>query len=264
MYNALGLRGLTIPLTSRYSSSQIPPYIGLGCRERDEPGFMPPVLYMCLAKLMRNRDRSDNVMIFDRDVHMAAKVAALDDPPQVCSLQLTKQRQSDWARSCHHEVTQRVQAGVDQTRFAQCELWIQFGMPLWVEDENVGYAGLEVSTAKEASQHAQAEVADVDLEDPDDDDKEQVLTGSDRRSPRKSTQVRAFQAGDAEDEELDASQEPEQQKPKTKAAAEPKQTTLTQPQGVKRTLSLPDPGTAVGSTSRGKMLAVGLKKKKKP
>ena len=38
-------------------------------------------------------------MIFDRDVHMAAKVAALDDPPQVCSLQLTKQKWSDWARS---------------------------------------------------------------------------------------------------------------------------------------------------------------------
>ena len=35
------------------------------------------------------------------------------------------------------------------------------------------------------------------------------------------------------------------------------------PQGVKRTLSLPDPGTAVGSTSRSKMLAAGLKKKKK-
>ena len=81
-----------MPLTSRYSSSQIPPYSGLGRRKRDEPGLMPLVLYTWLATLMRNRDRSDNVMIFDRDVHMAAKVAALDDPPQVCSLQLTKQK----------------------------------------------------------------------------------------------------------------------------------------------------------------------------
>ena len=63
------------------------------------------VLYTWLAMLMRNRDCSDNVMIFDRDVHMAGKLAALDDPPQVCSLQMTKQKRSAWARSYHHEVT---------------------------------------------------------------------------------------------------------------------------------------------------------------
>ena len=79
-------------LTSRYSSSHIPPCIGLGRRDRDEPGFMPLVLYAWLATLMRNRDRSDNIMIFDRDVHMAAKMAALDDPRQFCSLQLTKEK----------------------------------------------------------------------------------------------------------------------------------------------------------------------------
>ena len=45
MYNAYGLRGLAMPLPSRYSSLQIPPYIGLGRRELDEPGFMPLVLY---------------------------------------------------------------------------------------------------------------------------------------------------------------------------------------------------------------------------
>ena len=168
-------------------------------------------------------------MIFDRGVHMAAKVAALDGPPQVCSLQLTKQKRSDWARSYHHEVTQRVQARVDQTRLAQCELWIQFGMPMWVEDENVGYARLEVSAAEEASQHAHAEIADEDLEDPEDDDEDPVLPRSDRRSPRKSTQVRAFQAADADEEEPEASQAPKPKKPKTKAAAEPKQMTLTQP-----------------------------------
>ena len=84
---------------------------------------------------------------------MAGKVAALDDPPQVCSLQLTKQTPSDWAPSYHHEVTQRVQARMDQTRLAQCELSIQFGMPMWVEDEHVGYARVEVSTADEPSQH---------------------------------------------------------------------------------------------------------------
>ena len=74
-------------MTSRNSSLLIPPYIGLGSRERDEPGFMPLVPYTCLATLMRNRDRSDNVMIFDRDVHMAAKVAALDVPHEfdLCS-----------------------------------------------------------------------------------------------------------------------------------------------------------------------------------
>ena len=60
------------------------------------------------------------------------------------------------------------------------------------------------------------------------------------------------------------SQAPKPKKPKTKGAARPKQTTLTQPQGVKGTLSLLDPGTAVGSTSRSKMLAAGLKKKQKP
>ena len=130
----------------------------------------PLVLYTWMATLMRTKDRTENVMIFDRDVHMGAKVAALDDPLQVCSLQLTKQKRFDWARSYHHEVTQRVQAGIDQTRLAQCELWIQFGMPMWVEDEHVGYARLEVSVAEEPSQHAHAEVGDEDLEDPEDDD----------------------------------------------------------------------------------------------
>ena len=95
-------------LTSRYSSSQIPPYIGLSSRERDEPGFMPLLLYALPATLTRNGDRSDNVMMFDHDADMAAKVAALDDPPQVCSLQLIKQKPSYLARSSHHEVTQRV------------------------------------------------------------------------------------------------------------------------------------------------------------
>ena len=119
MYSAFGLRGLAMPLPSRYSSLQIPPYIALVRRERDEPGFMPLVRYTCMATLMRTKDRTENVMIFDRDVHMAAKVAALDDPPQVCSLQLTKEKRSDWARSYHQQVTQRVQAGIDQTRLAQ-------------------------------------------------------------------------------------------------------------------------------------------------
>ena len=214
--------------------------------------------------LMRTKDRTENVMIFDCDVLMEAKVAELDDPPQVSSLQLTEQKRSDWARSYHHEMTQRVQAGINQTRLAQCELWIQFGMPMWVEDEHVGYARLEVSAAEEPSQHAHAEGADEDFEDPRDDDDESLLTGSERRSPRKSTHVRALQASDADEDEPRASQAPKPKKPKTKAVAEPKQTTLTQSQGVKRTLSLPAPGTAVGSTSRSKMLAAGLKKKKKP
>ena len=225
---------------------------------------MPLVLYTWLATLMRNRDRSDNVMIFDRDVHMAAKVADLDDPPQVCSLQLTKKKRSDGARSYHHEVTQRVQVGVDQTRLAQCELWIQFGMPMWVEGENVGYARLEVSTAEEASRHAHAEVADEDSEDPEDADEDPVLPGSDRRCPQKSTQARVFQAGDADEEEPEARQAPKPKNPNTEAGAERKQKTPTQPGGVTRTLSLWDPGTAVGSTSRSKLLASGLKKKKKP
>ena len=137
-------------------------------------------------------------------------------------------------------------------------------MPIWVENQNVGYARLEVLKVEEASQHAHAELADEDLDDLEDDDDDPVLTGSDRPSPRKSTQVRAFQAGHADDEEPEASQAPKPKKPKTKAAAEPKQTTLTQPWKVKGTLSLPDPGTAVGSTSRSKMLAAGLNKKEKP
>ena len=222
------------------------------------------MFYTWMATLMRTKDGTRNVMIFDRDVHMAARVATLDEPPQVCSLQLTKQKRSDLARSYHHEVTQRVQAGIDETRLAQCEVWIQFGMPMRVEDKHVGYARLEVSAAGEPSQHAHAQVADENLEDPGDDDDEPPLTGSDRRSPRKSAHVRAFQAGDADEDEPRARQAPNPKKPKTQAAAEPKQTTLTQPQGVKRTLSTPDPGTAVGSTARSKMLAAGLKKKKKP
>ena len=68
-----------------------------------------------------------------------------------------------------------MQAGVDQTRLAHCELWFHFGMPMWVEDENMGYAHLEVSTVEEATQHAQAESADEDLEDREDDDGDAVL-----------------------------------------------------------------------------------------
>ena len=130
IYNAFRLRGLAFPLASRYNSPQIPPYITLGRRERDERRFMQLLLYTWLATLMRNKDHSDNVMIFHPDVHMVAKVAALDDPPEVCSLQLTKSKRSDWARSYHQQVTQRVQAGVEQTRLVQCELWIQFGMQM--------------------------------------------------------------------------------------------------------------------------------------
>ena len=81
------------------------------------------------------------------------------------------------------------------------------------------------------------------------------MTGSHWRSPRKSTHVRALQAGNADEDEPEASQAPKPKKLKTKVAAEPKQRNLTQPQGVKRTLNPPDSGTAVGSTPRSKMLA---------
>ena len=86
---------------------------------------------------------------------------------------------------------------------------------------------------------------------------------NDRRSPRKSTPIRAIQAGDADEDEPEASEVAKPKMAKTKAAVEPKQTTLMQPRGLKRTLSLPDPGTALGLTARSKMLAAGLKKKKK-
>ena len=136
---------------------------------------------------------------------------------------------------------------------------------MWVGDEHVGYTRLEMSAAaEEPSQHAHAEAGDEDVDEPGDDDDEPLLTGSDRRSPRKSTQVRAFQAGEADEDEPRVSQAPKPEKPKTQAAAELKQTTLTLPQGVKRTLSIPDPGTAVCLAARSKMLAAGLKKKKKP
>ena len=62
-----------MPLPSCYSSLRIPPYIGLGRRERDEPGFVPLVLYRCMATLMRTKDRKENVIIFDRDVHWRLK-----------------------------------------------------------------------------------------------------------------------------------------------------------------------------------------------
>ena len=132
----------------------------------------------------------------------------------------------------------RVRSDTDWYKRVLRSLNVQ-GMPMWVEDENVGYAHLEVSGAEEPSQHAHEEVAGEDLEDLGNDDDHPPPTGSDRRSPRKSTQVRAFQAGDADDDEPEASHAPKPEKPKTKAAAEPKQATLTQPQGMKRTLSLP-------------------------
>ena len=182
---------------------------------------MPIVLYTWLTTLMRNRDRSDNIMIFDRDVQMAAEMAALDDPAQVCSLQLTTSKRSDWAQSYHPEVMQHVQAGVDQTRLAQCKLWIQFCIPMCGGAENVGYAQLEVSASEEASQKAHAEVGDEDLEDPEDDDDNTLLLQHDQRSPRMSTQVRAFQAVNADEDEPEASQAPKPKKANTKAAAEP-------------------------------------------
>ena len=76
------------------------------------------MLYTWMATLMRTKDSTESFMIVDRKLHIAAKVAALDHPPQVSPVQLTKQKRSDWARSYHHEVTQCVQAGMDQTRVA--------------------------------------------------------------------------------------------------------------------------------------------------
>ena len=55
------------------------------------------------------------------------------------------------------------------------------------------------------------------------------------------------QAGGEDEEEPDPPQVSKPKKPKTTAAAEPTE--------LKRTLSLPDPGTAVGSMSRRKMFA---------
>ena len=133
-------------------------------------------------------------------------------------------------------------------------------MPVWVANENFGYAGLEVPSAKEGSQKAYGEVADEDLLDPEDDD-DALLPQHNQPSPWKSKQVRAFQAGDADEDKPEASYTLKPKKAKSKAAADPKQTTLTQPQEVKSTLSLPDPGTAVGSAARSKMLAAGFKKK---
>ena len=63
------------------------------------------VLSMWMLTLMRTKDVVENVIIFHRDVYMAAKVAALDVPPQVCSMQLTEQKRLDMARSYHHEGT---------------------------------------------------------------------------------------------------------------------------------------------------------------
>ena len=262
MYNAFGLRGLAFPLTSRYSSSQIPSYIGLGRRERDERGLMPIVLYTWLTMLMQKRDRSHNVIIFDRDMHTKANLAAFHDPPQVCALQLIKSKRLDWARSYHHEVMQRVQAGVYQTGLAQCELWIQFGMPLWVEDESmpIWKCQLQRKQANRPMQKSQTRTSRIlrtttmprcchNLMS--------GLLGSQRRFGR-STLVMQMKMSRRRVKRRSP------KKPKTKAAAELKQTTLTQPQGVKTTLSFPDPGTAVGSTARSKMSAAGLKKKKKP
>ena len=111
-------------------------------------------------------------------------------------------------------------------------------MPMWVEDKNLGYCHLKVPSGEVASQKAQAEVADDDLLDPKDGDDDAVLPQQDRRSRRKSTQDRAFQAADADDDEPEASHMRQSKEARTSRAAETKQTTLTQHQGVKRTLSL--------------------------
>ena len=137
-------------------------------------------------------------------------------------------------------------------------------MPIWVEDKNVGYAHLEVTTPEKASERAHAEVGDEDLEDQEGDDDDALLLQHAWRSSRDSTQVRAFQACDADENEPESSKPPNPKKPKSKAAAKLKQTTLTQPQGVKRLLSLPDQGTAVRSTARSKILAAGLRRKETP
>ena len=73
-------------------------------------------------------------------------------------------------------------------------------MPMWVEDEHVGYTRLEVSAAEEPSQHAHTEDRDEDVDEPGDDGDEPLLTGSDRRSSRKSMHVGAFQAGEADED----------------------------------------------------------------
>ena len=100
-----------------------------------------------------------------------------------------------------------------------------------------GHAHLEVPSAEEASQKAHAEVADEDLLDREDDDFDAVLLQQDQRSTRKSTHVRALQAGNANEDEPEASHALKPKKAKTKAAADPKHTTQTQHQGVKRTPS---------------------------
>ena len=65
---------------------------------------------------------------------------------------------------------------------------------------------------------AHAEAPDKDLEDLEDDSDNDVLPQHDRRSIRKSTEVRAFQAGDADEDEPEASQAPKPKEAKTKAA----------------------------------------------
>ena len=49
-----------MPLPSCYSSLQIPPYIGLGCPERDEPGFMPLVDCNADADIRPHGERHDH------------------------------------------------------------------------------------------------------------------------------------------------------------------------------------------------------------
>ena len=188
---------------------------------------MPLVLYTWIATLKPNTHRSDNVVIFVEG-QMAAKVVALDDPLVVCSLHLTTAKRVDSARSCHHEVGQRVQARVNETRLAQCELWIQYGMPMWVEDEKDWYADLEVPSVEEASQKALGEVADEELLDPKDYD-DTLLPQHDRRSPPKLAQVRAFHAGYADEDKPEASHVLKPKKATSKVEAQQEQTTLTHP-----------------------------------
>ena len=92
-----------------------------------------------LVTMLSGKEGADCVMIFNVDVHIFKKIGAVDHQLVVCSLKLMKEKRAHSARRFHHELTQCFQAGVDETCFAKCELWFKFGIPLWVEGEQVGY-----------------------------------------------------------------------------------------------------------------------------
>ena len=131
-------------------------------------------------------------------------------------------------------------------------------MPIWVEDENVGYARQEESIAEQANQHAHAEVAHKDLEDREDHDKDWCcqdligdLLGSQRRFGRSRLAM-----------QMKRSQRPAKRPSRKSRRTDGSRAKADDPDATPGREEDAEPSSS--GNSRSNMLAAGLKKKKKP